>query len=75
MDIEKAAEIAYGHLPREQNIVDALRKARKYIRTVEALRKEGLWPIGKIDETLNAWTEGDEIKAIEDALLELGIIV
>lgn len=56
-----------------KKIENALRKARIYIRTVE------IWKKGhdafSLDKTLTDFTEGDEIKAIEDALLELGVVV
>ena len=74
MDLKQAAEIAYGHLPRwkEQKVVDALRKARKYIRTVESWSKTDR---SYFDRIIDSCTDGDEIKAIEDALAEMGIIV
>jgi len=57
-------------------IEDALRKARKYIRTTEAFieinQDEQVW---KLNDTLNDWIDGDEVETIEKALAELGIIV
>jgi len=58
-----------------EKLIDALRKARKYIRTVEAQRVQPC--TSSMDEfisILNAFTDGDEVEAIEDALAELGVI-
>ena len=57
-----------------EKIETALRKSRKYIRTVEALKYDCNMSISTL-ELIAEWTEGDEIKSIEDALLELGVIV
>jgi len=57
-----------------EKIEIALRKARKYIRTVEALR-DNCNMSGSMIELMDEYAEGDEIKSIEDALLELGVIV
>jgi len=63
--------------PNIEKIEIALRKSRKYIRTVEAWIMSG-HPTDLQKELagiLRDFTEGDEIKSIEDALLELGIII
>ena len=77
MNIEEAAEIAYGpdwrEKQKEKKIVDALRKARKYIRTVEAHREKIYYTTFSLEPILKEYTEGNEIKAIEDALAELGV--
>ena len=55
-------------------IIEALRKARIYIRSVEAWRETVDDPLD-FDVLLNEWTEGGEIEAIDTALAELGLIV
>lgn len=61
-----------------KKLINALRKARKYIRTVETWKAAG-HPISDLQKELanilRDFTEGDEIKSIEDALLELGVIL
>ena len=52
-------------------LIDALRKARKYIRTVEAWRNEKK---PRLYLLLKKYTDGNEIEAIEDALAGLGVI-
>lgn len=58
-----------------EKIETALRKARKYIRTVESLRRQSFVSRTEFERNLRLFAEGNEIKAIEDALLELGVIV
>ena len=55
-------------------VIDALRKARKYIRTVEAAR-DGFTDKAHIDKSIKMFTAGGEIVAIEEALAELGVVV
>lgn len=57
-----------------EKIYKALNKAHRYIRTVEACEKE-YYSKNEIFKTLRLFTSGDEIKSIEDALAELGVIV
>ena len=57
-----------------ETIIDALRKARKYIRTVEAWGKQTAAK-DALNVMLREWTDGGEVEAIEDALAELGVIV
>lgn len=57
-----------------EKLITALRKARVYIRSVEAWRNE-FQSKYDLEQLLECWTEGDEIKAIEDALGELGVWV
>ena len=57
-----------------EKLINALRKARKYIRTVEAWKEE-YHTKQELYNLLFTYTEGDEIKSIEDALLGLGIIL
>ena len=54
-------------------IIEALRKARIYIRSVKAWRETVDDP--QLESMLNEWTEGGEITAIDKALAELGLIV
>ena len=58
-----------------EKLITALRKARKYIRTVEAIRSGDFYSEYSLEEILGDFAESGEIKAIEDALAELGIIV
>ena len=55
-------------------IIEALRKARIYIRSVEAWRETVDDPLD-FDVLLNEWTEGGEITDIDRALAEFGMIV
>jgi len=55
-------------------IIEALRKARIYIRSVEAWRGTIDDPLD-FDVLLNEWTEGGEITDIDRALAEFGMIV
>jgi len=59
-----------------EKIIDALRKSRKYIRTVEAYRSTSFLEDGGDDDlgiTIRQYTKGDEIKSIDDALAEFGV--
>lgn len=61
-----------------KKLENALRKARIYIRTVEAWKVAGdrAEPLQKeLSGIIRDFTAGNEIKAIEDALAELGVIV
>ena len=59
--------------PQKDKIINALRNARRYIRTVETWRKG--YDAYTLDYTVDEFTEGNEIKAIEDALVELGVVI
>ena len=54
-------------------IIDALRKARIYIRSVKAWRETVDDP--QLESMLEEWTEGGEITDIDRALAEFGMIV
>jgi len=58
----------------EDIIIEGLRKARIFIRSVEAWREEAN-PIATLDEVLEEWAKGGEVEAIDEALRELGYIV
>ncbi|GEM_PF-4750153 len=54
-------------------IIEALRKARIYIRSVEAWRETIDDP--QFESMIAEWTEGGDTTAIDQALAELGLIV
>lgn len=60
-----------------KKIETALRKARKYIRTVESWRtiEPNRRTVMAFDSIVKDFTEGGEVEAIERALLELGVVV
>ncbi|MBC8393353.1 MAG: hypothetical protein H8E17_12405 [Deltaproteobacteria bacterium] len=59
--------------PDNEKLIDALRKAWIYIRTVEALRDDYNMSTSMIN-LMDGYTEGGEVEAIEAALAELGVI-
>ena len=59
--------------PDNEKLIDALRKARIYIRSVEAWRNE-FQSKYDLEQIFEAYTEGGEVEAIEAALAELGVI-
>ena len=63
-----------------KKIEEALRVSRVYVRTMETLRKSltdknTLYEFININDIISANTVGNELAIIEDALMELGIIV
>ena len=58
----------------EQLIIDALRKSRKYIRSLETkLKEHDVAYADEVREILDNWAEGDELETIDKALEEFKI--
>lgn len=60
----------------EQKIINALRKSKKFVRSIKAFVEENKnnkkW--NRLGLFMNEWTDTDTEKAIDEALQEFGII-
>jgi len=60
---------------KEEIVINALRKARIYINTVQTWHRLPVTQKPDMDTLLDTWTAGGEVEAIDSALQEFGIII
>lgn len=62
-----------GKALRSKKLINALRDARRFIRTVETHRDQDV-AVNCLAEVIEDFTAGGEVETIEQALLELGVV-